>query len=87
MRINFDPANMILYGTGDPIEALGVLAEHVVSVHCKDGDWPPKGVPGAPSTTLSTEPWRCGPGVGVRPRLAARGLDRLDHLIDYARRR
>src|SRR6266849_5225093 len=47
LRINFDPANMILYGTGDPIEALGVLAMHVGSVHCKDGDWPPKGVPGA----------------------------------------
>lgn len=50
LRINFDPANMILYGTGDPIEALGVLAAHVVSVHCKDGDWPPKGVPGALGT-------------------------------------
>lgn len=47
LRINFDPANMILYGTGDPIEALGVLALHVVSVHCKDGDWPPKEMPGA----------------------------------------
>jgi sugar phosphate isomerase/epimerase len=47
LRINFDPANMILYGTGDPIEALGVLAPHVVSVHCKDGDWPPKGSPSA----------------------------------------
>jgi sugar phosphate isomerase/epimerase len=47
LRINFDPANMILYGTGDPIEALDVLQQHVVSVHCKDGDWPPKGVPGA----------------------------------------
>ncbi len=47
LRINFDPANMILYGTGDPIEALDVLAPHVVSVHCKDGDWPPKNVPGA----------------------------------------
>jgi sugar phosphate isomerase/epimerase len=47
LRINFDPANMILYGTGDPIEALGVLAPHVVSVHAKDGDWPPKDVPGA----------------------------------------
>jgi L-ribulose-5-phosphate 3-epimerase len=47
LRINFDPANMILYGTGDPIEALGVLARHVVSVHAKDGDWPPKGVDGA----------------------------------------
>jgi sugar phosphate isomerase/epimerase len=50
LRINFDPANMILYGTGDPIEALGVLAPHVVSVHCKDGDWPPKGVAGALGT-------------------------------------
>lgn len=47
LRINFDPANMILYGTGDPIEALGVLAPHVVSVHAKDGEWPPKDVRGA----------------------------------------
>lgn len=50
LRINFDPANMILYGTGDPIEALGILAPHVASVHAKDGDWPPKGVPGALGT-------------------------------------
>ena len=48
--INFDPANMILYGTGDPIEALGVLGQHLLSVHCKDGDWPPAGVPGALGT-------------------------------------
>lgn len=47
LRINFDPANMILYGTGDPIEALDVLSPYVVTVHCKDGDWPPKGVAGA----------------------------------------
>ena len=47
LGINFDPANMILYGTGDPIEALGTLAMHILSVHCKDGDWPPKGVRGA----------------------------------------
>ena len=48
--INFDPANMILYGTGDPIEALGILASKVISVHAKDGDWPPKDVPGALGT-------------------------------------
>jgi sugar phosphate isomerase/epimerase len=47
LKINFDPANMILYGTGDPIEALGVLAKHVVSVHCKDGDWPDRDQPAA----------------------------------------
>ena len=50
LAINFDPANMILYGTGDPIESLAVVGQHVVSVHCKDGDWPPTGVPGALGT-------------------------------------
>ena len=38
---------MILYGTGDPVEALGVLGAHVFSVHCKDGDWPPANQPDA----------------------------------------
>ena len=47
LGINFDPANMILYGTGDPIQSLAAVGQHVVSIHCKDGDWPPTGVPGA----------------------------------------
>jgi sugar phosphate isomerase/epimerase len=47
LKINFDPANMILYGSGDPIEALRAVGHLVVSVHAKDGDWPPTGVPGA----------------------------------------
>jgi sugar phosphate isomerase/epimerase len=46
LKINFDPANLILYGTGEPIAALQLLAPLVVSVHCKDGDWPPAGQPG-----------------------------------------
>ena len=50
LRVNFDPANMILYGTGNPIEALRTLGPQVVSVHCKDGDWPPAGQPGALGT-------------------------------------
>jgi sugar phosphate isomerase/epimerase len=41
--INFDPANMILYGTGDPIEALRKVGHLVRSVHCKDAKWAPKG--------------------------------------------
>jgi sugar phosphate isomerase/epimerase len=45
--INFDPANLILYGTGDPIEALSVLGPHLISVHVKDGDWPNTDQPGA----------------------------------------
>ncbi len=47
LKINFDPANMILYGTGEPVEALEMLAKHIISVHCKDGDWPPLDQPGA----------------------------------------
>jgi sugar phosphate isomerase/epimerase len=58
LKINFDPANMVLYGTGDPIAAFEILARHVVSVHAKDADWPPKAVPGA----LGTER-RLGEGV------------------------
>jgi sugar phosphate isomerase/epimerase len=37
--INFDPANMILYGSGEPIEALEKVGRWVRSVHCKDGKW------------------------------------------------
>jgi sugar phosphate isomerase/epimerase len=37
--VNFDPANMILYGTGEPIEALRLVGQYVKSVHCKDGRW------------------------------------------------
>ncbi|MCC9643101.1 sugar phosphate isomerase/epimerase [Rhodopirellula sp. JC740] len=39
LKINFDPANMILYGSGDPIEALRKVGPYVRSVHCKDGTW------------------------------------------------
>ena len=34
--VNFDPANMILYGAGDPIEAIGILGRHIGHVHVKD---------------------------------------------------
>ena len=37
--VNFDPANMILYGTGEPIEALKKVGSFVRSIHCKDGTW------------------------------------------------
>jgi L-ribulose-5-phosphate 3-epimerase len=44
--VNFDPANMILYGMGDPVTALRELGPRVVQVHVKDatpstrpGEW------------------------------------------------
>lgn len=40
IRVNFDPANMILYGNDNPIEAMPILADWIDGVHCKDGVWP-----------------------------------------------
>ncbi len=34
--VNFDPANMILYNKGDPIEALRTLGQWIRQVHVKD---------------------------------------------------
>jgi sugar phosphate isomerase/epimerase len=40
--VNFDPANMILYGAGEPIPALEKLGSRVHSIHCKDATWSDK---------------------------------------------
>jgi sugar phosphate isomerase/epimerase len=40
--VNFDPANMILYGAGEPIPAIEALGSRVRSVHCKDATWSDK---------------------------------------------
>lgn len=37
--VNFDPANMILYGCGEPLPALERIGRFVRSVHCKDAKW------------------------------------------------
>lgn len=39
LKVNFDPANMILYGCGEPIAAMEEVKEHIVSVHAKDASW------------------------------------------------
>jgi len=36
LGVNFDPANMILYDKGDPIEALRILAPRLKQCHLKD---------------------------------------------------
>ena len=36
LAVNFDPANMILYQAGPPLEALDRVGRFVRSVHCKD---------------------------------------------------
>jgi sugar phosphate isomerase/epimerase len=39
LHVNFDPANMILYGCGEPIETLRLVGSFVRSTHCKDARW------------------------------------------------
>jgi sugar phosphate isomerase/epimerase len=40
LGINLDPANLILYGKGNPIDSLDVFGRYVRSVHAKDGLYP-----------------------------------------------
>jgi len=38
--INFDVANLILYGKANPVDALELLGPYVQGIHAKDGLWP-----------------------------------------------
>jgi sugar phosphate isomerase/epimerase len=42
-RINYDPANLILYGKGNPVEALDVIGPYIRNIHVKDGFYPTDG--------------------------------------------
>lgn len=42
--VNFDPANMLLYGKGDPIQAIHILGPWIRQVHVKDAT--PSAIPG-----------------------------------------
>lgn len=41
--INLDPANLIMYGKANPIDALEVFGEYVRGIHGKDGMYPTDG--------------------------------------------
>jgi L-ribulose-5-phosphate 3-epimerase len=38
--VNFDIANLILYGKANPVDAIEILAPYVQGIHAKDGMWP-----------------------------------------------
>jgi L-ribulose-5-phosphate 3-epimerase len=40
LKVNFDPANMLLYDQGDPLRAVEILGPDIRSVHVKDGKRP-----------------------------------------------
>ena len=41
--VNLDPANLILYGKANPVDALDVIGDYVRGVHAKDGFYPTNG--------------------------------------------
>lgn len=41
--INLDPANLIMYGKANPVDALEVFGEYVKGIHGKDGMYPTDG--------------------------------------------
>ena len=38
--VNLDPANLLLYGKDQPLNAVELIGKYVVNTHCKDGSWP-----------------------------------------------
>jgi sugar phosphate isomerase/epimerase len=40
LGVNLDPANLVVYGRGNPIDALEILGGSVKNVHAKDGRYP-----------------------------------------------
>lgn len=43
LGINLDPANLILYGKANPVDALDVFGKYVKNIHAKDGLYPESG--------------------------------------------
>ena len=44
LGINFDPANLLMYGKANPLDALDIIGTYVNSVHVKDGEYPANGM-------------------------------------------
>jgi sugar phosphate isomerase/epimerase len=40
LGVNYDTANLILYGKANPVDGLDVIGKHVRSLHAKDGFYP-----------------------------------------------
>ena len=40
LGINLDPANLLMYGKANPVDALDVFGSYVRGVHAKDGEYP-----------------------------------------------
>jgi sugar phosphate isomerase/epimerase len=43
LGVNLDPANLLMYGKANPVDALDLIGTHVRGVHAKDGEYPTNG--------------------------------------------
>ncbi len=43
LGINLDPANLLMYGKANPVDALDVFGRYVRGIHAKDGEYPTNG--------------------------------------------
>jgi sugar phosphate isomerase/epimerase len=43
LGINLDPANLLMYGRANPVDALDIFGPYVRGVHAKDGEYPTNG--------------------------------------------
>lgn len=43
LGVNLDPANLLMYGKANPVDALDVIGRYVRGVHAKDGEYPTNG--------------------------------------------
>lgn len=43
LGINLDPANLLMYGKANPVDALDIFGAYVRGVHAKDGEYPRNG--------------------------------------------
>jgi len=43
LGINLDPANLLMYGKANPVDALDIIGKYVRCVHAKDGEYPTDG--------------------------------------------
>jgi sugar phosphate isomerase/epimerase len=41
--VNLDPANLLLYGKANPVDALDIIGKYVYDIHAKDGEYPTGG--------------------------------------------
>ena len=69
LGINLDPANLLLYGKGNPVDAVDIYKDRIRGVHVKDGGYPTDGRHLGKETPV-------GEGLVDFPRL-------LDRLISY----